>query len=50
MTPKDFFEFAKKNNAEMIDLKFVDLLGSWQHCSYPTDTWDDQNIRRRCRL
>ncbi len=24
MTPKDFFEFAKKNNAKMVDLKFVD--------------------------
>jgi glutamine synthetase len=26
-TPKDFFEFAKRNNAEMVDLKFVDLPG-----------------------
>ena len=41
MTPKEFFEFAKKNNAKMVDLKFTDLLGTWQHCSYPVDTWDD---------
>ena len=41
MTPKDFFEFAKKHNAKMVDLKFVDLLGTWQHCSYPIDTWDE---------
>lgn len=41
MTPKDFFEFAKKHNAKMVDLKFVDLLGTWQHCSYPIDIWDD---------
>jgi glutamine synthetase len=41
MTPKDFFEFAKKNKAKMADLKFVDLLGTWQHCSYPIDIWDD---------
>ena len=41
MTAKDFFEFAKKSNAKMIDLKFTDLLGTWQHCSYPTDTWDE---------
>ena len=40
-TIKDFFEFAKKNNAEMLDLKFVDLLGSWQHCSFPLDVIDD---------
>ncbi len=44
MTPKEFFEFAKKNNAKMIDLKFVDFLGTWQHCSYPTDTWDQSTF------
>ena len=27
MTPKEFFEFAKKNNAKMVDLKFTDLFG-----------------------
>ncbi len=41
MTPKDFFDFAKKHDAKMVDLKFVDLLGTWQHCSYPIDTWDE---------
>ncbi len=41
MTPKEFFEFAKKHDAKMVDLKFVDLLGTWQHCSFPIDTWDD---------
>lgn len=44
MTPKEFFEFAKKNNAKMIDLKFTDLLGTWQHCSYPTETWDEKTF------
>jgi len=44
MTPKEFFELAKKNNAKMVDLKFVDLLGTWQHCSYPIDTWDEQTF------
>ncbi len=44
MTPKEFFEFAKKNNAKMIDLKFADLLGTWQHCSYPTETWDESTF------
>ena len=41
MTPKEFFEFAKKHNAKMVDLKFTDLLGSWQHCSYPIELWDE---------
>lgn len=41
MTPKEFFDFAKKHNAEMVDLKFCDMLGTWQHCSYPLDTLDE---------
>ncbi|MGB2819813.1 MAG: type I glutamate--ammonia ligase, partial [Phycisphaerae bacterium] len=41
MTPKEFFQFAKDSGAEMIDLKFVDMLGTWQHCSYPTATADE---------
>jgi glutamine synthetase len=38
MTPAQFFEFCRKSKAEMIDLKFVDMLGTWQHCSYPVAT------------
>jgi len=41
MTPKEFFEFARKNGAAMMDLKFVDMLGTWQHCSYPIETIDE---------
>ena len=41
MTPKDFFDFAKKNGSDMVDLKFTDLLGTWQHCSFPISTWDE---------
>ena len=37
MTPNDFFALAKKHEAEMVDLKFVDMLGSWQHCSFPIE-------------
>jgi len=44
MTPKEFFEYAKKNNAEMVDLKFCDLLGTWQHCSFPTDVLDESTF------
>jgi len=41
MSPKEFFEFARKNNSEMVDLKFCDLLGTCQHCSFPIETWDE---------
>ncbi|MGA2266669.1 MAG: type I glutamate--ammonia ligase [Phycisphaerae bacterium] len=45
MTPKEFFDFLKKNDAEMLDLKFVDLLGTWQHCSFPIDVIDDGTLK-----
>jgi glutamine synthetase len=45
MTPKEFFAFAKEHKAEMVDLKFTDLLGSWQHCSFPVDTWDEDTFK-----
>ena len=35
MKPKEVIDFAKKNNSEMVDLKFIDLLGTWQHFSVP---------------
>ncbi|MBL8600716.1 MAG: type I glutamate--ammonia ligase [Myxococcales bacterium] len=35
-TPADVVEFAKANNAVMVDLKFCDMLGQWQHTSVPT--------------
>jgi len=41
MTSEEFFAFAKTHNAEMVDLKFTDLLGTWQHCSFPIETWDE---------
>lgn len=45
MTPKEFFEFAKANNATMVDLKFTDLLGTWQHCTFPIDLWDEDTFK-----
>ena len=45
MTPDDFFQFAKKNQAEMVDLKFVDMLGSWQHCSFPIEHLDTDTFK-----
>ncbi len=41
MTPKDFFALAEEKKADMVDLKFCDMLGTWQHCTFPIDTWDE---------
>lgn len=43
--PKEFFAYAKKHKAEMVDLKFTDMLGSWQHCTFPIDTWDEGTFK-----
>jgi glutamine synthetase len=29
----------------MIDLKFTDLLGSWQHCSFPVEAWNEKTFK-----
>jgi glutamine synthetase len=35
MTVKEVMEFIKKNKVQVVDLKFVDLLGTWQHFTIP---------------
>ena len=37
MNPREVLEFAKKNKIQIVDLKFVDLLGTWQHFSIPVE-------------
>src|SRR5215468_183637 len=34
-TPKSVVELAKKNGAKMMDIKFVDTFGTWQHFTCP---------------
>jgi glutamine synthetase len=34
-TPKSVIESARKQGAKMVDVKFVDTLGTWQHFSVP---------------
>jgi glutamine synthetase len=35
MTPKEVLEFAKKNKAKVVDLRFLDFPGLWQHFTVP---------------
>src|SRR3972149_6805980 len=35
MNPKEVMEFVRKNGAVMVDLKFTDWPGMWQHFSVP---------------
>lgn len=35
MTPKDVLEFCKEKGVKIVDFRFVDFLGAWQHFSVP---------------
>src|SRR3989441_6635134 len=35
VTPKSVLEMAHKQGAKMVDVKFVDTFGTWQHFSLP---------------
>ena len=36
-TPKSVLELAQKKGAKMVDIKFVDTFGTWQHFTMPID-------------
>jgi len=36
MNVREALEFAKKNRVQVVDLKFVDLIGTWQHFTIPS--------------
>jgi len=39
--PKEALEWSRKTQAKLVDLKFTDLLGSWQHMSLPLSAFDE---------
>src|SRR6478672_13040606 len=41
MTPKEVIELAKAKEAVVVDVKFCDLFGSWQHFSIPASTLEE---------
>ncbi len=40
-TAKDVMEAISANNVQVIDIKFTDLYGQWQHFSLPIEGWDE---------
>ncbi len=39
--PAEALEFGRSTQVKMVDLKFTDLLGSWQHMSLPLSAFDE---------
>lgn len=44
MTAKDVLTFAKENRAMMVDLKFIDYPGIWQHVSKPIEELEEASF------
>ena len=44
MDPKGVLDLAKKNNAKILDLRFTDLPGVWQHVSYPIGELEEDSF------
>ena len=44
MDPKSVLEFAAKSNAKILDLRFTDLPGVWQHVSYPIGELEEDSF------
>ena len=37
-------EFAKENGVKMVDYKFMDFVGTWQHVSVPITEFDEDTF------
>jgi glutamine synthetase len=44
MKPKEVLAFAKENGAKMLDMRFIDLPGVWQHFSVPINQLEEGNF------
>jgi glutamine synthetase len=45
MTPKEVLKLAKDKGAKMVDLKFVDLPGTWQHFTMPIGELEEDSFK-----
>ena len=48
--PADVLKLAKDNNVKIVDLKFIDLPGLWQHFTVPIRELEESSLRGRVRL
>jgi len=45
-TPQEVLQFARTNGIQMVDLKFIDVPGTWQHFTIPVNELDEALFRR----
>ena len=44
MTPKEAVNFVKENDAQYVDVRFTDLMGTWQHFTIPAYHFDEDKF------
>ncbi|MHC4938309.1 MAG: type I glutamate--ammonia ligase [Planctomycetota bacterium] len=44
MNPSDVLALAREKNVKMVDFRFLDLFGTWQHFSVPVDAVDEDTF------
>ena len=44
MTPREVVAFAQENNCQMVDYKFLDFVGIWQHFSVPMSEFGEDTF------
>ena len=44
MTPKEVLDMARENGAKVIDLRFMDFPGLWQHFSVPVRELEESSF------
>ena len=44
MTPKDVLEMIKEKEARVVDLRFLDFPGVWQHFTVPVSELDESSF------
>ncbi|OQY19913.1 MAG: type I glutamate--ammonia ligase [Desulfobacteraceae bacterium 4572_35.1] len=44
MNPQEVVQFAKDNNVKMVDYKFLDFVGIWQHFTTPVSEFDEDTF------
>lgn len=43
-TAQEVLQMIRDQNIEVVDLKFVDMLGTWQHCTYASSLIDEDTF------
>jgi glutamine synthetase len=45
MEPKGVLEFAEKHHAKILDMRFIDVPGIWQHVSFPMHEFSEKSFK-----